>query len=82
MPWSLRDRKILHWLLQGFLILSIGVTTPDLWADVDYFELLDLERIEGKVAAPAFSLPDLQGRSVSLENLRDKGVILYFWASW
>ena len=32
--------------------------------------------------APAFSLPDLSGRSVALNNFRGKPVLLTFWASW
>ena len=32
--------------------------------------------------APPFSLPDLRGRSVALNNFRGKPVLLTFWASW
>ncbi len=32
--------------------------------------------------APAFALPDLQGKTVRLESLRSKVVLLYFWATW
>ena len=33
-------------------------------------------------AAPAFSLPDLSGRSVSLSDFQGKVVVLNFWATW
>ena len=32
--------------------------------------------------APAFSLPDLTGKQVRLEDLRGKVVMVFFWATW
>lgn len=32
--------------------------------------------------APAFSLPDLDGRNISLDQYRGKVVLLDFWATW
>ena len=34
------------------------------------------------VAAPAFSLPDLDRTLVRLTDLRGRIVMLYFWATW
>lgn len=34
------------------------------------------------IPAPAFALTDLEGKTVRLENLRSKVVLLYFWATW
>lgn len=34
------------------------------------------------VAAPSFSLPDLEGKEISLEQYRGKIVLLDFWATW
>ena len=79
---SLWHRQIFYWLLQGVLVLSLGMSAPALSAEVDYLPAVGLEKIEGKVPALSFSLPDLQGKAVSLENLRGKGLMLYFWASW
>ncbi len=78
---SLWHRKI-FWPLQGTLILSLEMNAPALAAEVDYFAAVGVEKIEGKAPAPSFSLPDLQGKAVSLENLRGKGLMLYFWATW
>ena len=82
MTLSRWHRKTFYWLLGGFVTLSLGVSPYAQSADVDYFEAVGLEKIEGKVPAPPFSLPDLQGNRVSLDNLRGKGVMLYFWATW
>lgn len=40
------------------------------------------ETLEIGRPAPAFKLPDLSGRQVSLEQLKGKVVLLDFWATW
>jgi peroxiredoxin len=37
---------------------------------------------DGGGAAPDFALPDLQGRTVRLSELRGKAVVVDFWATW
>ena len=32
--------------------------------------------------APAFALPSLDGRTVRLEDLQGKLVLIFFWATW
>lgn len=32
--------------------------------------------------APAFALPDLDGRTVRLEDQKGKALLLFFWATW
>ncbi|MDE7440968.1 MAG: TlpA family protein disulfide reductase [Muribaculaceae bacterium] len=40
------------------------------------------EIASGKQDAPNFTLPDLQGKMVSLSDFRGKWVVLDFWGSW
>ncbi len=39
-------------------------------------------KLEDMGPAPAFSLTDLQGNTVSLENLKGKVVLVDFWGTW
>lgn len=43
---------------------------------------LGLVEIKEDRDAPAFRLPDLQGKMVSLQEYQGKVVMLYFWTTW
>ena len=43
---------------------------------------LDAQLCETPRPAPAFALPDLDGKVTRLEDLRGKVVLLFFWATW
>lgn len=45
-------------------------------------EARQAEVASGKIEAPGFSLPDLNGKMVSLSDFRGKWVVLDFWGSW
>ena len=42
---------------------------------------LRMNPLDGQVA-PAFTLPALDGRQLSLADFKGRVVLLYFWASW
>ena len=46
------------------------------------FAALKVDEINPPKPAPAFELPDLQGRTHRLADLRGKVVMLFFWTSW
>jgi cytochrome oxidase Cu insertion factor (SCO1/SenC/PrrC family) len=62
-------------VLVAGLTLAAWAASPDLGA-------LDLQAYETPKPAPAFSLPDLDGHTRKLEELRGKVVLLFFWATW
>ncbi len=63
-----------------FLMLCAGSA----WADetAALFERLQLLPHEERVEAPDFSLPDMDGNTVTSRELRGNAVFLNFWTTW
>ncbi|MGH7831831.1 MAG: peroxiredoxin family protein, partial [Candidatus Binatia bacterium] len=49
---------------------------------VNYKLVPNLQEMKERAPTPAFTLPDLQGKKISLKDFRGKLVFLNFWASW
>ena len=63
------------------LLVAVSLTVPARAASLD-----DLRRDFGltpvSAPAPAFRLTTVDGRPLALADLRDRVVLLYFWATW
>jgi cytochrome oxidase Cu insertion factor (SCO1/SenC/PrrC family) len=45
-------------------------------------ETLGIQAPPREVAAPAFALPDLTGKTVRLADYQGRTLMLYFWTTW
>ena len=68
-------------LALGLLIVAIP-GPRNAGATDHFFKALSIIRPEQAVEAPAFRLPDPDGRGVNLREHRGKVVFLNFWATW
>lgn len=68
-----------------FVLTAIGLLTmagPGPAASPDPLEALGLILFESGIKAPDFTLPDLNGNSVSLLSEARSATLLVFWSSW
>ncbi len=71
----MKDRLLA--LCLGALLLA----TPVVWAKPD-FASMQVASYDPPKPAPTLALPDLQGRTVRLADLKGKVVLVFFWATW
>ena len=64
-----------------FALAIVAIALPSWAAGPDYAGM-KVQPYDPPKAAPAFSLPDLDGKAMRLEDLKGKVVMLVFWATW
>ena len=79
-----RAMKVTRRVALYFLGLSLIFLAVEshLWGEEDHLEKYGVIRLNEKIDAPEFSLPDLTGRNRSLSEFRGKFIMLNFWATW
>ena len=68
----------------SFMILGLTallLAAPVVWAKPD-FASMQVAPYDPPKPAPALALPNLQGKTVRLADLRGKVVLVFFWATW
>src|SRR3990172_2077633 len=65
------------------LFLWIAFTVPSVYGlDKGPLSALGFQELSGKKEAPDFTLLNLDGRKISLQDYRGKVIFLHFWATW
>ncbi len=62
--------------------LVLALSGPAVAVTADALERLGLEPTKGIVEAPDFTIPTLEGGSMSLAEHRGHVVVLNFWTTW
>jgi len=69
-----------RWPAVAFVALALLL--PLVASGAPDFAALNIQRYDAPKAAPAFTLPDLDGKQVQLADYKGKVVLLFYWATW
>ena len=77
---KMRVKRLL--LFTCTVLLFLPATGHTARGEVDYLEQMGVLKLKEDIEAPPFTLPDLEGKKVSLREFQGKFVMLNFWATW
>jgi cytochrome oxidase Cu insertion factor (SCO1/SenC/PrrC family) len=63
------------------VLIATLLLAPAVWAEPD-FASMQVAPYDPPKTAPALALPDLEGKTVRLADLKGKVVLVFFWATW
>lgn len=84
MRLSLRSHRLSAMLI-NFVLIFTPVLSMQCYAglaETDTLSILGIQRFREKIPAPKFSLPDLDGKMVTLDQYRGKALMVYFWTTY
>jgi peroxiredoxin len=80
LKYIMRGRIFYHFILILFLFLSLNVQADG--EEEDLFSKIGMIPIKGDKKAPDFSLQDLNGKKIGLNQFKGKVIFINFWATW
>jgi cytochrome c biogenesis protein CcmG/thiol:disulfide interchange protein DsbE len=70
-----------HFFKVTIIMVAFLLSAPS-WAHQQAFDNMGITKPRNERAAPGFTLQDIHGNSVNLDDFRGKSILLNFWATW
>ena len=78
----MRQTKRVTFCIFGLSFILLFAGDFPLWGAEDHLAKFGVNKLDEKIDAPEFTLPDLEGRKRSLSDFQGKFIMLNFWATW